>query len=123
MLDKRKSDGKVIEVKEWRGASDVVYSDPDMNRFYQDSDLDFEVEEESEEVTIEGWVARDKKDGCLNLFTERPHRTQSSYREYSSEDIWDSKVMGLFPIDKSLFPSLTWQSDPLPVTITIKAKK
>ncbi|WP_289739560.1 hypothetical protein [Paramuribaculum intestinale] len=40
----RKSDGKVIEVREWRGASDVVYSDPDMNRFYQESDLDFNVE-------------------------------------------------------------------------------
>lgn len=26
----RKSDGKVIEVREWRGASDVVYSDPEL---------------------------------------------------------------------------------------------
>lgn len=41
----RKSDGKVIEVKEWRGASDVIYSEPDMNAFYQASDLDFSVNE------------------------------------------------------------------------------
>lgn len=45
MKAKRKSDGKVIEVREWRGASDVVYSDLDMNRFYQASELDFKVEE------------------------------------------------------------------------------
>ena len=56
MIAIRKSDGKVIEVREWRGASDVVYSDPDMNRFYQASELDFNVEE-AEEVTIDGWVS------------------------------------------------------------------
>ncbi len=48
----RKSDGKVIEVREWRGASDVVYSEPDMSYFYYASDLDFNVEG-AEEVTID----------------------------------------------------------------------
>ena len=38
---RRKSDGEIIEVKEWRGASDVIYSSPDMNQFYPASDLDF----------------------------------------------------------------------------------
>ncbi len=40
MLAKRKSDGEIIEVREWRGASDVLYSSPDMNQFYQASDLE-----------------------------------------------------------------------------------
>ena len=48
----RKSDGKVIEVREWRGASDVVYSDPDMNRFYQASDLDFTISESDQHISI-----------------------------------------------------------------------
>ena len=48
----RKSDGKVIEVREWRGASDVVYSDPDMNRFYQASDLDFTIPESDQCISV-----------------------------------------------------------------------
>ena len=94
MKAKRKSDGKVIEVREWRGASDVVYSDLDMNRFYQASDLDFDVEE-SEEVTIDGWVARGR-DGDIYVY-------------------WDEPITS--------FPSLAWESEPLEVTITIKPKK
>ena len=48
----RKSDGKVIVVREWRGASDVVYSDPDMNRFYQASDLDFTISESAQCISV-----------------------------------------------------------------------
>lgn len=44
MEAKRKSDGKRIEVREWRGASDVVYSTLDMNEFYQEYELDFNVD-------------------------------------------------------------------------------
>lgn len=48
MLAKRKSDSKVIEVVEWRGSSDVYYSEPNKTKFYQASDLDFDVEEETD---------------------------------------------------------------------------
>ena len=58
MIVKRKSDGKVIEVREWRGASDVVYSDPDMNRFYQNSDLDFNVKKSTYESDLHISVAK-----------------------------------------------------------------
>lgn len=50
MKARRKSDGEIIEVKEWRGASDVIYSSPDMNRFYQAPDLDFTSDAEGEEI-------------------------------------------------------------------------
>ena len=50
---RRKSDGEIIEIKEWRGASDVVYSSLDMNQFYQASDLDFNLD--TEETVIQGW--------------------------------------------------------------------
>ena len=52
MIVKRKSDGKVIEVREWCGASDVVYSDPDMNRFYQASELDFTLSESDQRISL-----------------------------------------------------------------------
>lgn len=52
MKAKRKSDGNSIEVREWRGASDVVYSTLDMNEFYQADDLDFNVDSNAT-VTID----------------------------------------------------------------------
>lgn len=108
----RKSDGKVIEVREWRGASDVVYSDPDMNRFYQASELDFNVEE-AEEVTIDGWVARDK-DGEIYLHRSKPKR---------AINLWYNELPETVALPRTSFPSLAWESEPLEVTITIKPKK
>lgn len=49
MKARRKSDGEIIEVMEWRGASGVIYSSPDMSQFYQASGLDFNVDAEGEE--------------------------------------------------------------------------
>lgn len=119
MKAKRKSDGKVIEVREWRGASDVVYSDLDMNRFYQASDLDFNVAEaeQTESAVIQGWVARNNEP-ChgydLHLFTSKPIRRQIMGDWYG---------YGETKLDTKLFPSLTWESDPLEVTVTVKPKK
>ena len=110
----RRSDGKVIEVREWRGASDVVYSDPDMNRFYQASDLDFNVEE-PEEVTIDGWVARDK-DGEIFFYRDKPIRDNSFWYDSLPEG-------GYFGLPRDFFPDVTWESEPLDVTIAIKPKK
>ncbi len=112
----RKLDGKVIEVREWRGASDVVYSDPDMNRFYQASELDFNVEE-AEEVTIDGWVARNK-DNSLYLFKAEPW--YNSPRGY-----WDDHLMsiGCFSIPSESFPHITFDNSPIEIALTLKPKK
>lgn len=108
----RKSDGKQIEVREWRGASDVVYATLDMNEFYQESDLDFLPEKET--AVLEGWVARDM-DGGLFLYPFKPYR----------ESAWFAIPKGVeynaaMQIDKSLFPSVTWQSEPKRVRIRIE---
>ncbi len=60
MKAKVRANGREIEVKQWRGASDVVYSTLDMNHFYQESELEFPA---PEKAVIEGWVARDKGGG------------------------------------------------------------
>ena len=63
-----------------------------------------------EEVTIEGWVARDKS-GYLVLHYKNPHRTIGGEKWYSA------------PTQKSLpkesFHSITWESEPLKVKLTI----
>lgn len=115
MKARRKSDGEIIEVREWRGASDVVYSSPDMNQFYQASDLDFNTD--SEDTVIQGWVARDE-DGSLHLFTESPTLEFSNVRK---EHWWYSESS--VKLDPSLFPDLTWSDEPQECEIIIKRKK
>ncbi|MDO5395813.1 MAG: hypothetical protein Q4F07_07605 [Bacteroidales bacterium] len=115
MLAKRKSDGKVIEVIEWRGNSDVYYSEPNKTKFYQASDLDFDVEDldtdldrclsKSEDVTIEGWVTR-SLDSKLRFYTTYP-----------------TTAINFYNLPNDLFPKVEYLGDPLPVTLTIKAKK
>ena len=72
------------------------------------------------EATISGWVARDKEiceqyNTDLWLGTSKPIRKLNTY--------WAASKAVLIPINSSLFPSLTWQDDPIEVEITIKPKK
>lgn len=110
MKARRKSDGEIIEVREWRGASDVIYSSPDMNHFYQASDLDFNVD--SEDTVIQGWAARDE-DGNLFMYSTKPERFEAA---------WIGEFAN-FSLRNYLFPDLTWDDDPQEVEITIKRKK
>lgn len=110
----RKSDGKVIEVKPQR----FMEQDGSM---YAPSELDFNVEE-AEEVTIDGWVARDEGDVIgeseLYLYSAKPVRKGHWFALPE-----DAECDAAMRLDVGLFPSLTWQSDPLEVTLTIKPKK
>ena len=66
------------------------------------------------ELIINGWIARDE-DGELDLFTDKPERALA----FNGKGVW--KSYGEYsPIDRSLFPSVTWASEPLDVTITVK---
>lgn len=107
MKARRRSDGKVIEVEPQR----FIEQDGSM---YAPSDLDFNVEE-SEEVTIDGWVARDKN-RTLCLFPTEPIRPIRAPHWRIVRGLW-------IELNKNLFPDLTWESEPLEVTITIKPKK
>lgn len=64
-------------------------------------------------TVISGWVARDTDTRNLYFYNRKPIRMSC---------MW-STSQGLLPLDPSLFPDLTWESDPLPVTITIKPKQ
>lgn len=65
-------------------------------------------------TVISGWVARDADTRNLFVYKSKPIRMSC---------MWSTLNPGLFPLDPSLFPDLTWESDPLPVTITIKPKQ
>lgn len=71
-------------------------------------------QESKQETVIQGWVARDWN--ChLNLFTHKPMRD-------SVIRWWDGEYADI-NLPSSLFPDLTWDSDPEPVEIIIKRKK
>lgn len=112
MKARRKSDGEIIEVREWRGASDVIYSSPDMNQFYQASDLDFNVDAEG--AVISGWVAKDSDVQWVYLYGSMPTR---------GINMWNGHGSLLMPLDANSFPDLTWESEPQEVELIIKRKK
>lgn len=72
--------------------------------------------EETEEVTIDGWVARDSN-GTLWICSEEPQR-YSDWWIIDTDEEYTKKELPSY-----LFPDLTWGSEPLEVTITIKPKK
>lgn len=75
------------------------------------------------DTVIQGWVCRDKKDNALNLHAEEPYRAQSGYDVCDEPDWWESDCASFLPLDKSLFPDLTWDDEPQQVEIIIKRKK
>lgn len=80
-------------------------------------------QENDADTVIQGWVARDERHNALNLHAEKPYRAMSGYRIDSKRDWWDSECASFLPLDKNLFPDLTWESEPEQVEIQIKRKK
>lgn len=113
MKARRKSDGEIIEVKEWRCVSDIIYFSPDINRYYQASDLDFNLDAEG--TVIQGWASRDK-DGALIIWESKPQRNDITNDEWGMTD-------GIMLLPSKLFPDLTWSDEPQEVEIIIKRKK
>lgn len=80
-------------------------------------------QEKDADTVIQGWVCRDKKDNALYLHVEKPYSAQSGCDVWDDPDWWGIDCASFLPLDKSLFPNLTWESDPQEVEITIKRKK
>lgn len=69
-----------------------------------------------EEVTIEGWVARDM-DGELNLFQSKPDRDAGFWCS------GDGRLLICdLEHDSEPFLSVTWEGEPKKVSVTIKAE-
>lgn len=70
-----------------------------------------------EEVTIEGWVARDKR-GYIFLSYGKPRRTTNS-----SCNFWVRREGETYELPNTLFPSLRWEDEPIEVELPIIIKK
>lgn len=71
-------------------------------------------EKGAEEAVIQGWVARDD-DGHLYMYCKKPERNENL-------KMWMGGYAD-FDLRDSLFPDLTWDSDPEEVELIIKRKK
>lgn len=128
MKARRKSGGEIIEVEVYMlnsrrgkdGSWGSSYKDINSGLVYEASELLFNLDYYT---VISGWVCRDKKDNALNLHAEKPYRAQSGYDVSDEPDWWESDCASVLPLDKSLFPDLTWDDDPEPVEIIFKRKK
>lgn len=65
-----------------------------------------------DQLVMTAWVARDD-DGALYMYKVKPYRGKGDY-----EGCWDSDGDTL-ALDNFLFQSVTWESEPLEVTISI----
>ena len=104
-------DGRIIEVEKAPiGYVECSVANIDgfpMQNFYSKKELEFLPD--TEEVTIEGWVARDKGGGIYLHFGEPVRGTYE----------WYSVMCPPRQLPKESFPEVTWDSEPLKVKITI----
>ena len=143
MKARRKSDGEIIEVREWRGASDVIYSSLDMNQFYQSSDLDFNLGAESQCMNLSD--VKQKIDAWMESHTEE--EVYAALKKYGAVEDADTVIQGWVARDLNGdvflyennpergydewlgrissefdFQQLRWESDPIEVELIIKRK-
>lgn len=90
MKARRKSDGEIIEVREWRGASDVIYSSIDMNQFYQASELDFNLGAESQCMNLSD--VKQKIDAWMESHTEEG--VYAALKKYGAVEDADTVIQG-----------------------------
>lgn len=113
--------GLVVDVRVYMlnsglGDSRTLYMDNYRGITYYEDELEF-LSDTSEEVTIEGWVTR-SKNGKI-VFSDSPECKRGSCVWYHKEgsNIVTLSDTGLF--DEGILPSVTWESEPLKVKITI----
>lgn len=66
---------------------------------------------------MKGYIARDKN-GNISLYKHTPKRKQWKSTDYIN-DVWLSSIGGWIQLNKFMFPEITWDNEPVEVSITI----
>lgn len=69
------------------------------------------------DTVIQGWVARDQ-DGYISLFKDKPIRDTCD-KDDIPYGFWDDVDGNCIDLPITLFPDLTWESEPIKVRISI----
>lgn len=112
MRAKVKATDEIVEIMDYDDFKVTVYRNDETEFFAQNEYSRDEVEflpDIPEEVTIKGWVARDANPHSLYVYERMPERFS---------DMWGSSHNSI-QLDPTFFPSVTWDSEPQKVKITI----
>ena len=112
--------GEIVDVVDYNNSKVTVYRNDKTEFLAQNEYSRDEVEflpDTPEEVTIEGWVARDE-DGFINLFNDKPIRDYCD-RSDVTYGFWDEANEHHIELPTASFPEVTWDSEPKRVKITI----
>lgn len=103
-----------VEKREERVGNIVyVYYYAQSGESFQDYELEF-LPDTPEDIPLSGWICRDK-DGDLNFFYggDKP-------RKEAGEDYWSATFGNNFEyLPNSLYPNVTWETEPLKVKLTL----
>lgn len=92
----------------------------DMAQAYEDgANFALGKQNKNDNTVIQGWVAKDEVAIRPALYTSKPLRQKKGFKN----GYWSYGMQIGLSLDPSLFPDLTWESDPEPVEIIIKRKK
>ena len=86
--------------------------------WYDGANFTLGKQEKDADTVISGWVARDEDADCPRLYNHKPFRKKEGFKD----GLWSYGLEIGLRLDPSLFPDITWESDPEPVEITIKRK-
>lgn len=112
--------GEIVDVVDYNDSKVTVYRNDETEFLAQNEYSRDEVEflpDTPEEVTIEGWVARDE-DGFINLYNEKPIRDYAD-RSDVTYGFWDDADGHHLELPTTSFSSVTWNTEPQKVRITI----
>ena len=118
MKAKVKATGEIVEIMDYDDFKVTVYRNNETEFFaqneYSRDEVEFPPPDTPEETSLNGWICRDK-DGDLNFFYggDKP-------RKEDGEDYWCATFGSNFEyLPKSLYPNVTWETEPQKVKITI----
>lgn len=116
MKAKDKTTGEIIEVTP---AFEGYFSHN--GELIPQGDLEFNYEPSQFQARIIGWVARDSERASNSLHFHRNEVVRGKF--YWENKSPDRPIGESLLLPNDLFPSLTWQDEPIEVEITIKSKK
>ena len=122
-LGKRERDAKQIssleeEIHTYSRMCSVTEEDYTAIRKAVEFGISLGKQEKVADTVISGWVARDEVAIRPTLYTSKPLRQKKGFEN----GYWSYGMQIGLSLDPSLFPGITWESDPEPVEITIKRK-
>lgn len=116
-----KATGEIVEIGYCTTVRECRWPYPPAQTTYMADELDFNVGSPQSEIKISGWVAAEAF-GEPYIYHSKPERIAGEVMDYWRCDTSYPDGSHCYCLGEDLFPSMTWQDEPIPVEIIIKIK-